>query len=61
MAHDGKASCIPGARGAAEGWGYEFGERREQRLKSPTKRPFDMWLERQLHTMLEIRSEPGPP
>ena len=30
-----------------------------QLLKSPAKRPFDMWLEKQLHTMFEVGSEPG--
>ena len=34
---------------------------RKKQLKPPTERPFDMWLEKQLHAMYdEIAAEPLP-
>ena len=34
---------------------------RKKQLKAPTERPFDMWLEKQLHSMYdEIAAEPLP-
>jgi len=34
---------------------------RNKKVKAPTERPFDMWLEKQLHAMYdEIAAEPLP-
>lgn len=34
---------------------------RKRKVKAPTERPFDMWLEKQLHAMYdEIAAEPLP-
>ena len=54
------ASYIPSGGAGTEPGDTKSGSTARQRLKSPAKRPFEMWLEKQLHAMFEIGSEPGP-
>ena len=61
MAHDDKRRSVsPASEGRLKLGDTKSGSTARQRLKSPARRPFDMWLEKQLQTMFEIRSEPGP-
>jgi hypothetical protein len=41
--------------------GLKAGDGKAGRVKAPAERPFDMWLQKQLHAMYdEIASEPLP-